>query len=170
MIETRTTEIAALAEFEGFTDKFWTGLGMLTFNGSSYTGLGQVLSVQNSPIVIGEPAARAQITLDISQTNLRQTLMQDHGPIKITLRWIFSWDVGKTWKLIGRTYSGKLSNPVIKNLTYTVDIESLLGDIHVVEVEYWSDEDQRRRFPNDLGLQKMRELSQEGIAGIRFPA
>ena len=80
---------------------------------------------------------------------------------------VYSEDNGASWKRLGRKLIGQLSRPIIKSQTYQIEVETIHGDIDRGEVQYWSDEDQKTRYPGDRGMEYMRKLS-EGI-DIKWP-
>ena len=93
--------------------------------------------------------------------------MIDNGPYDIEVDWVYSEDNGATWKRLGRKLIGQLSRPIIKSQTYQIEVETVHGDVDRGEVQYWSDEDQKAKYPGDKGMEYMRKLS-EGI-DIKWP-
>ena len=138
--------------------RFWSGVGDLEFEGETWNG---VRSPNNDAAFMGissvefsqdDPNRRAQITLDASNIDVRNQLLQDFGPLTIVLSWIYSEDKGVNWLRVPRSFIGRLSNPVIEGGLYTVDIETYTGDRERIQTRMWSHSTQQREYPGDLGL------------------
>ena len=165
----RTTEaepstvplVAWLANFMDSGHKFWSGQDDLTLNGVTYQGR-SFISLSTAEASLEAPRRRMTASFPAVDGALRAMLMQDPGPLMVEIRWIYSMDHGQTWMLIPRKFIGRLSSPIIREGSYTIEIETFGGDADRGRPLRWSDEDQQRRFPGDKGLEYMRDLS-EGI-------
>ena len=146
---------------------FWSGTGELTYNSRTYRGTNGIISLSDYSVELGEPNNRLTATLQLSTPEVARQFLIDNGPYNVEVDWIYSEDNGATWNRLGRKIIGKLSNPLIKNQTYQIEVETIHGDIDRGEVLYWSDEDQKRVYVDDRGLEYMRKLS-EGI-DIKWP-
>lgn len=146
---------------------FWSGTGDIFFNGRMYHGTNGIISVSNYGIELGEPNNRFTASIQLSTSEVTRQFLIDNGPYHIEIDWIYSEDNGATWQRLERKLIGQLSRPLIKNQIYTIEIETIHGDVDRGEVKYWSDEDQKREYPGDRGLEYMRAIS-EGI-DIKWP-
>ena len=153
--------IAWLADFKDSGHKFWSGENDLTLNGVLYQGR-SFISLSTSEASLDAPRRRMTASFPAVDGELRAMLMQDPGPLIVEIRWIYSLDHGQTWLFVPRKFIGRLSTPIIREGTYTIEIETYGGDIDRGRPLRWSDEDQQRRYPGDRGMEFMRALS-EGI-------
>lgn len=158
--------------------RFWSGEGDLSLDGHTWAGRSWV-SLSAAENALDGPDKRMTVSLAVSTTSdepaereamrhLRTILMQDPGPLEVVIEWIFSRDHGQTWQRLPATFAGRLSNPVIRDGVYSIEIETWAGDVDRGRPLKWSDEDQRARAPGDRGLEYMRQLS-EGIVDARWP-
>ena len=150
-----------LANFMDSGHRFWSGEGDLTIGGEVYQG-NNFISLSTAEASLDAPRRRMTASFPAIDAALRAALMQDPGPLVVEIRWIYSLDHGQTWLFVPRKFVGRLSSPVIRAGTYTIEIETFGGDVDRGRPLRWSDEDQQRRFPGDRGMEYMRELS-EGI-------
>ena len=146
---------------------FWSGTGTLVFGGKTYRGTNGIIKVSNYSVELGEPNNRFQATLQLSEPAVARQFLIDNGPYNIEVDWIYSEDNGANWKRLERKLIGQLSRPLIKSQVYTIEIETIHGDVDRGEVLYWSDEDQKMSYPGDRGMEYMRAIS-EGI-DIKWP-
>ena len=143
--------------------RVWTGQGSLTLDGADYAGGGKALAVSGAETRSGDPDKRLTITLSGIPTDIRSTFLQDVGPLPVTVEWVYSSDSGESWqKVPGVLFRGRLSTPVLSEGVFEIEIETERGDVDRGRPLTWSDEDQRRRFTDDHGLEYMRQLSREG--------
>ena len=143
-------------------ERFWTGVGRLTYQGLQYEGGGQLINVSNLEVSF-EPDRRTEIAISAIPTALRSKFLQDVGAALVTIKLLYSKDNGQTWLPSALEFSGRLSTPTMVDGILSVEIETLRGDIDRGLVLFWSDEDQQKRSPGDLGMSYMRQLAQQGI-------
>lgn len=152
---------------------YWSGSDDLTINSQEYIGVArggddgafmEISAVSNS---IGSPAARAQVRLAVDATQAQRILTRARAIISIELNWIRSDDDGATWTVLPRTFSGRISNPIISNGIYTADIETYSGTVARGLPRYWSHEHQQSRHSSDNGFAMAAAIAQ-GV-DIRWP-
>ena len=144
--------------------RLWTGYGPLRIGETAYEGGGKALSIGEAETASGEPDKRLTITLSGIPRALRERFLQDVGPAPVTIEWIFSRDSGATWnKIENLSFQGRLSTPGLSDGVFQIEIETRRGDVDRGQPRRWSHEDQRRRFSEDLGLEHMRALAQQGV-------
>jgi len=158
-----------LAEFPDSTPvyRFWSGDGDLTLDGKDYQGR-NFISLSTAETSLDAPNTRLTASFAVAEPGLRQALMQDPGALTVIIEWIASIDQGQSWRRVPRKFVGRLSQPVIKDGIYTIEIETFGGDVDRGRPLKWSHEDQQQRHSGDRGLEYMRQLS-EGISTARWP-
>ena len=144
--------------------RLWTGRGKLTIAGKTYQGGGDALGVSELETASGEPDKRLQIVLSGIPAEQRARFLQDVGPLPVTVGWTYSQDQGAGWSEASVSFRGRLSAPSMSQGALTVELETQRGDVDRSRPLRWSHEDQQRRFPEDLGLEHMRALSQQGVS------
>ena len=152
----------------GFTDlsleteyKFWTGQGELTLSGTTYMSTGDLINIEGVESRLSEVAARPRVTFSGIPANVRTLFLHDPGRVDVTIGAV-RWD-GKKWVKMPRQVRGLLTDPIIQGLLYTFETTPETLDIDRGDVHYWTDEDHRRRYPNDGIFQHTRTLS-DGIS------
>ena len=154
-------KVAWLIEVVGTEYLYWQGDHPLTFNGKTYLGR-NFLSLSDAET--GVDAAETTMTASFAVANpvFRAELLQDPGPLTTVVEWIFSTDAGQTWAKVPRKFVGSLSNPVMKDGIYSIEIETYAADADRGAPLFWSHEDQQLLYPDDFGHEYMRQL-EEGI-------
>ena len=156
----------------GFTDlsldteyKFWTGEGDLTLSGDTYMSTKNLISIEGVETRLSEAASRPRVTFSGVNAELRTLLLHDPGRVDVVIAAV-RWD-GKKWVRLPRQIKGLLTDPIMQGLLYTFEVTPQSLDIDRGEVLYWTDEDHRRRHPNDGIFQHVRTLA-DGF-DIRWP-
>ena len=151
--------------------RFWSGAEDLVFEGETYQGR-NFISLSPAEASLDAPHRRMQASFAVADAELRANLMQDPGPLNVRLRWLVKQGGdehgSKPWRLVPRSFVGRLSRPVIRNGVYAIDIETHGGDVDRGRPLRWSHEDQQARHPGDMGMEYVRQLS-EGITDARWP-
>ena len=149
---------------QGFTDlgleteyKFWTGLGELTLNSVTYLSTENLVSIEGVESRLSEANARPRVTFSGVDANTRTLFLHDPGRVEVVIGAV-RWD-GKKWVKMPRQVRGLLTDPVMQGLLYTFEVTPETLDVDRGEVEYWTDEDHRRRHANDGIFQHSRTLS-----------
>lgn len=149
------------------TTNLWTGDTTETIGGVSYqpTDVLAGISISSGQL----PNTESRVTLELYATTdaLRTAFLSDPGPAMLTIRQAVSTDDGANWALVTRAFVGRLSAPELRGDRYSIDAVDRYGDPLRPAPRFWSDEDQQRRFPGDLGLQYMRQIAQ-GV-DVRWP-
>ena len=148
----------------GFTDlnldteyKFWTGQGDLTLNSVTYMSTQNLVSIEGVESRVSQAASRPRVTFSGVDAELRTLLLHDPGRVEVLIGAV-RWD-GKKWLQMPRVVRGLLTDPVMQGLLYTFEVTPESLDVDRGEVEYWTDEDHRRRYPNDGIFQHTRVLA-----------
>ena len=140
---------------------FFSGEGLLEFEGNLYTGVGNVVSVSPQELKQGEPDRRISFSVANVNPTLRQQSLLDPGPIEIIMNMAYSKDKGKTWIKIPVEYRGRMSSPKLdpNTATFSAEVETLAGDTNFGNIEYWSDEYHRQSYPDDKFFEYQKQLA-----------
>lgn len=138
--------------FGGGRACLWTGGQPIDVMGETFSPTNLVLDVTvvSSQFIGAE--TRASITL-LAVGDARATFMRDPGPAQVTIRQLANGQV------VPRGFTGRLTSPVLEGNHYRVDVIDRRGDPIRPLPRFWSDDDQRRRFPSDAGLKHMRQIA-----------
>ena len=147
--------------------KQWTGDGDFTFGGVTYS-TGKILEIQDIPVSqdIGDSNLIVKMA-DITLSD-RAYYNQDLGPqkCKVQLLWrklTLATGVYSAWS-IGAAYEGKLSDGTYREGIFEIRIQRVYDDVWRGEPLRWTGSEQRRRFPNDSGLDRADNLRRNGVA------
>lgn len=143
----------------------WTGEGRWSYQGKIYTP-GGILEVGDIEIgaSLGENLA---VTVDISTTQDR-ALFLDIDPGPAAARILEMWrkrprgGAWPAWTVDGE-YRGKLSTPRYEGEAISIDIQRVFDDVWRGEILRWTATDQRRRFPDDSGLDRADRIRRTGL-------
>ena len=147
--------------------RLWTGEGELDIGGHSWNTTNIVSDVTLAGGQLSGAETRIQIELFALDDATRLAFLTDPGPVQVTIQQVASTDDGMNWALVPRSFTGRLSSPELVGDRYRIDIIDRYGDPLRPLPRYWSDEDQRRRFPQDQGLKYMRAIA-AGV-DVRWP-
>ena len=145
-------DVGWAVEIEGpQTIRLWSGEGDLPLNGRTYAGVGQLISISPARTHVGE-VPRASIEVDASDPALKSYLLRDHGPVDVTITWIYSSNGGLDWVPLPYRTIGVLSEPTMTADRYGASVEPRAFDFDRTTPLQWNDEAQRDRFPGDTGF------------------
>ena len=145
--------------------RHWTGEGPLVHESNVYAA-GGILEI--SEIQIGQSDTPATITLDIGAESDR-SLFLDHDPGPAPVRVFRMWrkrPTGSAWPAwnIDEWYRGSLSTPQYADGTITISVQRVFDDVWRGVPLRWTGTDQRRRYPDDSGLDRSDRIRRSGIA------
>ena len=127
----------------------------------TFLGLGQLLSVGSLDLSEGQQNERLTLALRVGDNiELLNELLNDPGPLLVKVEWLFSKDNGQSIQKVPREFFGKLSAPKIQDRIYTVELETIKGDIDRAEIRFWSHEDQQIRDPSDTCFERCEKYAQ----------
>ena len=157
----------------GFTDlnldrdyHFWTGQGDLSLNAQLYKSTRGLIQIDGVESRLSEASARPRVTFSGVNEELRTLLIHDPGRVDVFIGAV-RWN-GTKWIQMPRVVRGLLTDPVMQGLLYTFEVTPDRLDVDRGDVHYWTDEDHRRRHPNDGIFQHIRTLS-DGVE-IKWPS
>ena len=134
------------------TQYLWTGGADLVMGGQTWRPTNIVESVSIASGQLADSETRVSIVLFALTDTEQQNFLVDPGPVSVTLRQVVSLDDGSTWHFVPRAFTGRLASSELRGARYHVDLVDRKGDPLRPIPRYWSDEDQRRRYPGDAGL------------------
>lgn len=155
-------------QFRTGTAYMWTGVGPLTWNGQTWIGIGDLLSV--SEIEESAEVSAKGVTLSlkgVKTADITQALseMARNKPGKIRLALIDeSGAVVASPKIM---FSGKLDTCVVEDgadtCTVSIALESDLIDLERPRESRLTDVEQQKRYPGDRGLENIAALQDADI-------
>lgn len=144
--------------FSNETIYAWSGVGNLSWNGNTYTGVGQFGSV--SAIQESSNVTAQGITLMLSgiPANLLDDSLGNLQFGQLAQVYLGFWSI-PNGALIGSpipAFVGLVDQPQIdidtKTVTISISVESRLADMQRAPGGRYTDQDQRSRYPNDGSL------------------
>ena len=156
----------------GFTDLsldtdyyFWTGPGDLVIGTVRYKSTNDLIHIDGVESRFSEAEARPRVTFSGVDEKIRTLLVHDPGRVDVVIGAV-RWN-GTKWIKMPRQVRGLLSDPVMQGQLYTFEVTPDKLDVDRGDVKYWTDEDHRRRYPNDGVFQHIRTLS-DGVE-LKWP-
>lgn len=150
----------ALLDFQSGAVRVWSGLGTKTWNGNSYTGLGNFGSVSSVEETTDVRANSIAFQLTGVPTALIATVLADNYQGRTAKLWVGSLDA--SGNVIADPYlifAGRMDNIEIDEGPNTsvirVFAESRLIDLQRSKERRFTHEDQQNDYPGDLGLKFM---------------
>ena len=146
----------------------WSGDGDFLYRDRNYHGAGQFMRLSAAEASVDQVGQRISVQLAAGNDQIRQMFLADRAVYVVEIEWIASVDGGITYYPTGLRFRGRTNNPVYREEVYTVELEPTLSDQHRQRPRRWSDEDQRERYPDDLGLSYVSDLV-DGTKRGRWP-
>ena len=144
---------------------FWTGRGDLTLGSTTYESTNDIMNIEGVETRLSEASARPRVTFSGIEPDKRALFAHDPGRVDVVLGAV-RLD-GTNWIRMPRQIKGLLTDPVLSGYLYTFEVTPEVMDVDRGEVRYWTDEDHRRRYPNDGIFQHVRTIS-DGV-DLRWP-
>lgn len=165
-------------EFASGTVRMWSGVGDLSWDSQTWLGAGSLVQVSNIEETSEIKASGIVVTFNGIPAELLSLVLSDvrQGALgKIYLGFLSSGSVVATPWLI---FEGRIDTPVINEEAETCSIaityESRLIDLSRPRAARYTDQDQQREFPGDLGMEFVLTLQDKeipwGRAGNNVPA
>ena len=154
-------------EFASGTVRMWSGLGDLSFDSQTWLGAGSLVQVSNVEETSEIKASGVVVTFNGIPADLLSLVLSDvkQGALgKIYLGFLSSGTVVATPWLI---FEGRIDTPIINEEAETCSIaityESRLIDLSRPRTARYTDQDQKREFPGDLGMEFVLALQDKEI-------
>lgn len=158
-------EIQQTVEFDNFFH--WTGEGNLTLSGQVYNS-GKIIDVGSISVSSELGNTNTTVVMEaITDVDKQFYLGQDAGPrpAKVQIIWrkqLISTQVWSDWT-IGVIYEGKLSDGTYDNGKFQFRIQRVYDDVWRGKPLRWTGSQQRRRHPDDNGLDLADRIRRTGI-------
>jgi hypothetical protein len=153
--------------FNSTTIYLWSGIGSISWNGQTWTGLGSLLGM--SPIEDGATveARGMSITLSGLDATLISNCLSDFG---LGLPATVYFGMRSSGSIISSpidAWSGRVDRPDIsvsgQEATITINLESRLLDMNNAVDRRLTNQDQQMTWPGDLGLQFVDALQERTL-------
>ena len=136
----------------------WTGIGPITIGGITYTGLGSLLSI--SAISETAEVQANGVTLSVSgvpSSIVGESLAQCRQGLPVSVSLGFVTDTGVVVAdpiiLLKGNMDTATVDEGVDNCTLSVTVESNMADLQRSRVRRFTDDDQQRTSPGDVGFQ-----------------
>ena len=155
-------------DFIGGTVRAWSGIGDLSWDSKNWTGTGNLLTVSAVQENADTVASGATVTLTgvpVELISLALSSVRQGGAGRIYLGFLSAGAVVADPVLV---FEGKLDVPVIEEDAETASIaiayESRLIDLQKPRESRYTDQDQQRIYPGDLGMSFVPSLQEKTLA------
>ena len=155
-------------EFPSGTLRLWTGLGDVDWNGSTWTGAGNLLGISPLEETADVVATGMQITLSGVPTSLVSLAISDAQQGQPVRLWLALLD--DTGAIIAdpvQAFTGRLDVPTLEDgaetCTITISYESRLIDLNRTREWRYTDQSQRQLYPGDRGFSFVTSLQDKPI-------
>ena len=143
----------------------WNGEGTWAHESQSYAE-GGIMDI--GEISVGATVSEAtSVTLDIaSQADRDLFLSHDPGPARCRVFELWrKRPRGGAWPAwnVREAYKGKLSTPSYANGSISIDVQRAYDDVWRGVLLRWTGTDQRRRYPDDSGLDRADRIRRSGL-------
>ena len=144
---------------DGNTYRFCSGIDEIELLGHTWQPTGEIVSVSPVEATSELDTGSARIVVDLAgDKTLRIAFLQDLGPAPAVVYWIV--DAGAGWRVRNFQAHGRLSAPKLGiDGKVTFEIGTLVSLLDRRINHTWSHDDQRRRDPDDDGLEYMAGLA-----------
>lgn len=154
-------------EFASGNVRMWSGIGDLSWDSQTWLGAGSLVQVSNIEETSEIKASGIVVTFNGIPADLLSLVLTDvrQGALgRIYLGFLSSGSVVATPWLI---FEGRIDTPVINEEADTCSIaityESRLIDLSRPRTARYTDQDQKREFPDDLGMEFILALQDKEI-------
>lgn len=175
----RNAKVAAeYLVFMDFVDnpkRFWTGWGDLHVNGETWQGTGDFISIGQIPVSSGATAESLSITLEAATSEMQARVRESSELVKGRTINIYQqffnvtpddpnvqpWSplmpafVVYSGEMDGLSYSGERGSDGEYLRNVTLSTYGLFTNRNAPPNGRWTDSDQQRRYPDDLGCSRM---------------
>lgn len=152
------------ANFASGPVRLWSGLGSISWNGHTWTGIGTLGSV--SAIDEGGTVEAKGVVLTLSGIDsslLSHVLGEFVLGLPVTV-WLGLFDENVLIDIPVTSFAGRMDQPTIdvdgKSATISINCESRLLDMNIAVDRRYTTEDQQRDWPGDLGLSFVAQIQE----------
>lgn len=162
------------AHFGEATVYMWSGIGSVDWNGQSWLGTGSLLSITTPEEGVTVEARGITITLSGFDATLLPETMSDFQLGLPVIVYLGAYD--ESDNLIADpaiSWKGRMDQPTIDVdrdiATISINCESRLIDLNIVVDRRYTNEDQQRDWPGDLGMSFVNSIQQMTLYWAKFP-
>jgi hypothetical protein len=155
-------------EFSGDTLRLWSGVGPKDWNGQTWTGAGNLVSISDVTETAETTAQGITTTLSGMPSDLISlvhTEAQQGLPGRVWLAFLDASDAIIADPFLA--FSGRLDVPAVEDrgdtCSISIQYESRLVDLQRPRVWRYTHESQQAVYPDDLGFEYVAELQQKEI-------
>lgn len=143
---------------------FWTGIGDQDFNGDTYNGVGDLLSIEE--VEETELLKASGVTFQLSgiSSSILSVALAENYQERIATLYFGAFDSSKN--LVSDTFqlfSGRMDIMIIESngeqLTVSLSVENRLIDLERPKIRRYTTEEQKELFSGDLGLDFVTSLN-----------
>jgi hypothetical protein len=163
------------AHFKTGIGRFWSGSGTITWNGSSWAGVGTMGSI--STIEEGSNIEARGMTLTLSglDVSLLTYILDDYQLALPVVVWLGLFDASHA--LIANPvvcFAGRMDQPVIdvsgETASVAISCENRLLDMNTSVERRYTHEDQQLDYPGDLGMEFVNSIQDVTIYWGKTPS
>jgi len=155
-------------EFASGTLRLWSGVGAISWNGQSWAGAGNLLSISSITETSDVSAVAMTVALSGNVSALIASALAEARLGKPGKVWLGARD--EAGAIIADPYlafSGRLNVPRIEDAgercAISITYESRLIDLQRARIRRWTHEDQQIDFPGDMGFEYVSGLPDQVI-------
>jgi hypothetical protein len=154
--------------FDSGTVRFWTGYDEITVNSEDWTGAGTVLGISNSNESTDLSANGLTLTFNGLESSFVAIALTENyrgRTVKVYLGCLDSDNqpVSNLYQLFAGRMDIMSINEDGKVANLTITAENVLIDLERARVRKYTDEEQRKRYPNDASLEFVATLQDKQI-------
>lgn len=156
--------------FKTQTLRFWSGLGELVYNSETYTGSANLLAISQIDETSDVSAKGATLTLSGIPSDLLSLVLSEPYQGRKCNIYLGVRDSASTAiaDVMAQVFSGYMDQMSVdegaETATISLAVESRLIDLERPRARRYTDENQKSRFPNDLGFQYVNDLQNKKFA------
>lgn len=146
----------------------WTGIGSIVYNGDTYVGGGNCISITGVTETTNTQADSVNVTLNaIKSSNISLALNEEYQGRKASV-WFACLDaVGALISSPFLLFKGRMDTMTIvdggQRSTLGMVCENRLIDFRRAKLRFYSDQDQKALYPTDRGMEYVNQLQDKEI-------
>lgn len=160
--------------------RIWTGVGSLEWNSYTWQGAGNLIELSTLSEGTGVRADGIEAVLSLGFPNLSQAVAENIASLALEevkqggdckVYWVLFTRVGNRWQIVAEPavwFKGRIDIPTIDGIpgkpVFRLTAENRMATFKRARGGVYSHEEQQRRFPGDLGLEFIHELTQQQTA------
>lgn len=144
----------------------WTGIGDLVWDSKTWQGTGDFGTISAIQEKAGPTAGNVTLTVSGVPASLRAIALANTNSSRTARVWlaVFAEDEAGLWSVISdpwKAFQGKTDIHTLGAGQITVNVETALARVRMSRIYRYTDQDQRRHFPNDTAGRYGASVNQE---------